>query len=223
MSCDLTALVLVQKVLKYRQHATHTVSRTPIPTLLRIIPYLGGKLTDITSRRSPGLCVVFWLSLLLGDLLNVCSQSQDKWTMIGGYLLTSLSPDTMTVLVFMHETLPLVRKIRVDRIVDLSEISTSHYGVPFLPVNKTLFLFLGTFECSRACLVYSTKKKLWLTPQIWYFVRLIQGLPFGCRADSSVWHQPNRTEVSSIGSPQPSFDVLEIPGIKETVVGVLLL
>jgi hypothetical protein len=62
---------------------------------------------------------------------------------------------------------------------------------PFDPVrtstiNKTLFLFLGTFECSRSCLVYSTKKKLCLTPQIWYFVRLIQGLPFGCRADSSL-------------------------------------
>ena len=30
----------------------------------------------------------------------------------------SLSPDTMTLLVFMHEALPLVRKIRADRIVD---------------------------------------------------------------------------------------------------------
>ncbi len=31
---------------------------------------------------------------------------------------TSLSPDTMTLIVLMYEALPLVRKIRADRIVD---------------------------------------------------------------------------------------------------------
>ncbi len=30
----------------------------------------------------------------------------------------SLSPDTLTLVVFMHEALPLLRKIRTDRIVE---------------------------------------------------------------------------------------------------------
>jgi hypothetical protein len=42
--------------------------------------------THTTSRRSPGSQVVFWLSLILRVLLNVCSQSQDKWTRLGGNL-----------------------------------------------------------------------------------------------------------------------------------------
>ena len=36
----------------------------------------------------------------------------------------SQSPDTLTLLVFMHESLPLVRKIRADRRVE-TQISTS--------------------------------------------------------------------------------------------------
>ena len=81
MSRALTPLVLAQEVLKYRQHATHTN-----PIVFEDNPYLGGEHTDITSRLSPGSRVVFWLSLLLRALLNVCSQSQDKSTMLGGHL-----------------------------------------------------------------------------------------------------------------------------------------
>jgi hypothetical protein len=34
-----------------------------------------------------------------------------------------LSPDTLTLVVFMHEALPLVRKIRADRIVEEAQRS----------------------------------------------------------------------------------------------------
>ena len=41
----------------------------------------------------------------------------------------SLSLDTMTLLVFIHQALPMVRMIRVDKIVDAgsSELQTSSY------------------------------------------------------------------------------------------------
>jgi hypothetical protein len=83
MSRDLTPLVLAQRSLN-----TDNIRHTPTPSLLRIIPYLGGKLTDITGQVD-----------------------DDR--------RTSLSPDTMTLLVFIHDALPLVRKIRADRIIDV--------------------------------------------------------------------------------------------------------
>jgi hypothetical protein len=81
MSRDVTPLVLVQEVLKNRQHATHTN-----PIVFEDNPLSCGNHTDITSRLCPGSCVVFLLSPLLRVPLNVCSQSQYNSTMLGGHL-----------------------------------------------------------------------------------------------------------------------------------------
>ncbi len=76
---SVTRKCLVLSILLFlhrRSLNTDNMRHTPTPSFLRIISsYLGGKITDTTCRRFPGSRVVFWLSLLLRVLLNVCSQS----------------------------------------------------------------------------------------------------------------------------------------------------
>ena len=110
MSGVLTPLVLSQKVLDHRQHVTHTntivFEDNPLswwkthgyhfPTLSRLVR----RFLSISATSCP-----------VERLFSVGGQVDDTRR-------SSLTSDTMTLLVFMHEALPLVRKIRADRIVD---------------------------------------------------------------------------------------------------------
>ena len=132
MSRSLTPLVLTQEVLKYRQHATHCTN----PIVFEDNPLSWFK---ANGHHFPTLSRLARRSLTIS--------------------VTSC-PVERTLLVFMHEDLPLVRKIRADRIVEVSEISTNHWETHSFQsvtpsfrtdplhtstIKETLFLFLVTF------------------------------------------------------------------------------
>ena len=110
MSSALTPLVLAQEVLKYRQHATHT---NPIAFEDNPLSWwkAHGQHFPTLSRLACRFLAISASSCPVERLFSVAGQVDDARR-------ASLSPDTMTLLVFMHEALPLVRKIMTDRIVD---------------------------------------------------------------------------------------------------------
>jgi hypothetical protein len=109
---------------------------------------------------------------------NFCSQSQAL--VMTDARRTSLSSDILTRLVFIDETLSLVRKIRVDGMVD-TQISTSlqwHSAHHQLPDSHTILLYLSTgllksiFQNTLflSLVTFTTiscvlKNKFWLSPQ----------------------------------------------------------
>ena len=110
MSRALTPLVLAQEVLKYRQHATHT---NPIPFEDNPLSWwkTHGHTFPTISRFACRFLSISVTSYPVERLFSVGGQVDDDRKVPS-------SPDTMTLLVFMHEVLSLVRKIRTDRIVD---------------------------------------------------------------------------------------------------------
>ncbi len=110
ISRDVTPLVLVQEVLKYRQHATHT---NPIVFEDNPLSWwkVHGHHFPTLSRLVRRFLTISTTSCSVERLFSVTGQVDDGRR-------SSLTSDTMTLLVFIHEVLPLVRKIRVDRIVD---------------------------------------------------------------------------------------------------------
>jgi hypothetical protein len=69
----------------------------------------------------------------------------DKRTIISRHIdhRSSLTPDTMTLLVFMYESLPLVRKIRSGRMVEDEFLVTFRTQSPhyFQSVTPSFFIY----------------------------------------------------------------------------------
>jgi len=95
------------------------------------------------------------------------------------------------------------------RLVTKVSIPSSQLHHPFDPlrtstIKKTLFLFLVTL--TTVSLYFERKKISDDTANLVLRTAPVKDLTFGCLTDSSVLHQPNRTEVSCLGSPQPTFN-----------------
>ena len=112
--CSETQKCLVLSILlslHRRSLNTDNMRHTPTPSFMRIIPHLGGKQHFPTlSRFVCRFLNVFPTSCPVERLFWVASQ-------VDAARRACLSPDTLTLLVFMHEALPLMRKIRADKMV----------------------------------------------------------------------------------------------------------
>ena len=102
------ASLVTQEVQRYKEHAcSHPIEMVGNP--------LGwwqqhGHHFPTLSRLARRFLAISATSCPVERLFSVAGQ-------VDGARRKSLSPDTMTLLVFLHEALPLVRKIRASRIV----------------------------------------------------------------------------------------------------------
>ncbi len=133
MSRDVTPFVLAQEVLKYRQNATHTN-----PIVFEDNPLTWWKAHGhhfpTLSRLARRFLAISATSCPVERLFSVPGQ-------VDNARRSSLTSDTMTLLVFMHEALPLVGKIRVATPQDTHDHESNAPSAPLAKCTR--------FGCAR--------------------------------------------------------------------------